>query len=515
MSVNLQDAILEIIYEYYGFHPGSPKMLFSALCDKLFANPSHIQIARVQGELFILQKKGWVDYDLTESGKAGLTWIEPDGIRIAESLQGAASTVETNQLSPDSQEESIRKETEKVKGAKLSDLTIRPYPTTLGELIQRDPICARLIKRDDEIRKIIEYLTQTPEPKPNHIVLYGQPMVGKTKILDCLSKALSDNYVSMMVTGQGLTDLGNLDAFAFDLADQLTNKFQKWAKHSGGTASLKFPHWNDFAEGVGVRAFYAHWENLRHLAGKKQPIVIFDEIEHLLDDEKVNPRIFTFLDGFVRSPENGYFILAGSEQIRHSHIEPFSMLIARGRHVQIHYFSDEVASAVFTATQNYFACEDKALQYFITLCDGHPRILQMTFEAIAAFVSRSPAKQSLETADIEPILAHIIELTNDFLWAMLQRLSDDELNVAWLISRKASSPMLQLEYSLNDLVELAGLHFSSSTIDPDNLRRGIANLEMREWIEYKNRSEELFRFKLGIFPLWLRRHHIKRDEVMR
>ncbi len=341
-------------------------------------------------------------------------------------------------------------------------------------------------------------------------------MVGKTKILDCLSKVLSDNYVPMMVTGQGLTALSHLDAFLFDLADQLTNKFKKWAKHFGVSHNLNTPLWNDFVDGKGIRAFYAHWDNLKQMAGKKQPIVIFDEIEHLLDElEKVDSRIFTFWDDFVRSPENGYFILAGSEQIRHSKNKQFSMVIARGQLVQVNCFNEEVANAVFSATPNYFTYEDNALQYFVKLCDGHPRVLQTTFEAIVAFVNSSPGKRKLEKTDIEPILTHIIERANDFLWAMSQRLSEDEFNVVWLISRNAFGLMLELEYSLHDLVELADQHFTSSKIDSDNLRSGVVKLETREWLEWKNRDEELFRFKLGIFPLWLRRHHIKRDEVRR
>ncbi len=87
MTGNFQDAIIEILCEYYNTHPGSPKMLFSELCDRLLTNPSQVKIAKVQGELFILQRKGWVDYELTESGRAGLTWLEPDGIRIAHSLK--------------------------------------------------------------------------------------------------------------------------------------------------------------------------------------------------------------------------------------------------------------------------------------------------------------------------------------------------------------------------------------------------------------------------------------------
>jgi hypothetical protein len=53
-------------------------MLFTGLLDKLFESPSQNQMGKVQGELFGLKKKGWINYELTESGRAGLAWIEPE-----------------------------------------------------------------------------------------------------------------------------------------------------------------------------------------------------------------------------------------------------------------------------------------------------------------------------------------------------------------------------------------------------------------------------------------------------
>ncbi len=71
--------ILRILYAYYQGHSGDPEMSVDELRSKI----PESDIATIQSELFSLKKKGWIDYDLTSSGTAGLVWIEPKGIKIA------------------------------------------------------------------------------------------------------------------------------------------------------------------------------------------------------------------------------------------------------------------------------------------------------------------------------------------------------------------------------------------------------------------------------------------------
>ncbi len=386
-------------------------------------------------------------------------------------------------------------------------------PTTLGELINRDPHCARIIQRDGLLAQIKEYFTQIPEPKPNHIVLYGQPMVGKTKMLNRLSEALGSEFIPLLVTGQGLNATDNLDVFTFDLTDQLTNRFKLWTKNQKVPMNLNNPNWSKFDNGKGPRAFYKHWNNLQLIAGQTQPIVIFDEIEHLLDNpQKLNLEILTFLDGFVGNPEHGHFILAGSEYIRRSENEQFSLLIARGHPIQVPHYSDETVVLILSAIEDYFTIDDDVLQYCVALCDGHPRILQIMFEAVVYEVTKSPGKQRLQKKDIEPISTKVIERAEDVLWALLQRLSFNEKAILRLTSQKTSNLINEFEYSLHELVDLADQYFVKSKIDYERLSKGAALLAEREWLEWTNRASGLFRFKLGIFPLWLHRNHISLDE---
>ncbi len=79
---NPDTSILRILYTYYQEHPGDPEMSI----DMLLRNIAGCQADAIQTELFSLKKRGWIGYELTDSGTAGLVWIEPKGIKIAKQL---------------------------------------------------------------------------------------------------------------------------------------------------------------------------------------------------------------------------------------------------------------------------------------------------------------------------------------------------------------------------------------------------------------------------------------------
>ena len=109
--------------------------------------------------------------------------------------------------------------------------------------------------------------------------------------------------------------------------------------------------------------------------------------------------------------------------------------------------------------------------------------------------------------DIDSILGKFVDLTNPILRQLLQRLTSDERAVVWLISQTVSDLADNWDYSLHTLAESSGHLPSMPGLDYD-LRRGIDRLAEREWVEWKNQEKGLFHFRLGIFPLWMHRHHI-------
>ncbi len=75
---SLDTQILRVLAEYYQQHPGDPEMDIADVLNALPEQP----MQRIQIELFALKKKGWISYELTTEGNAGLVWIEPRGIKI-------------------------------------------------------------------------------------------------------------------------------------------------------------------------------------------------------------------------------------------------------------------------------------------------------------------------------------------------------------------------------------------------------------------------------------------------
>ncbi len=376
-------------------------------------------------------------------------------------------------------------------------------PPALGDLIQINQDCARVIQRDELVYEIKKYLIETSAPKPNHVVLSGQPLSGKTNILSRLSEVIGDKYLPLMVSAQG-SPVSELNYFLYDLISQLISNFTKYSKLP---ADFDEPNLNDF-KGKERAEFYKYWNYLRQMAGKKQPIVMFDEIERLLDQpDELNKEILPFLDNFVGNPDNGYFILAGSERIDYSNNKEFSEMIGKGRFFKVGYLEGKTVSSFFSTV---FDFEGDTLEIILALWDGHPRFLQDVYDEIVSIVTRIPGKLKVETgklkvetSDIELLVKKVIDRTKNLLWHLLQRLSDRERSVIKLVSQKPFDPVNSSECCLDELFELAKQEPDFST--ENDLREGIRKLEAREWIEWKNKNEGLFRFKLGILLLWMQK----------
>lgn len=379
---------------------------------------------------------------------------------------------------------------------------LEPCPPALEELIQMDEEFARIIQRDVLVKEIQEYL-ETPGTELHPIVLYGQSMAGKSNILKRLCQVLDDKYVPLMAILQGC-DLSNLDSFLCDLASQLTMRLNEWADLKKLPLNLKTPEKEDF-EGKGTTTFDAYWDHLRKVAGKRQPVVMFDEIERLLDPLKeLDLRILALLEDFLHDSDKGYSILAGSERIWQSLHGRFDSLIDGGKPIRVPYFGDEIVTSCFAAVRDRLSFESNILSYITALCDGHPRVLQDLYEVIASLINESPGKRKIERHDIEPIVTSVIERTGAALTALWVRLSHGERDVVELVSKKTVlfDPVEVFECYLKELFRLADNDSNTSTMDYTSLRESISYLEERGLIEWK--SKELFRFRLGILPFWRR-----------
>jgi hypothetical protein len=496
--------ILELLYDYFIKHSGDPAMPLSDLHQALNVSGDDKDVALA---LFTLENRNrLIKRRLVIDGSLGLIEINPDGIKSVQNQH------ESPGIPPASKSEQTGQGENNGSPALPPAPDYTTCPQSLQDLIALNEDCKRIIRREKLVSEIRKRFT-SPDLQGHFIVLSGEPMVGKTELLNRLATELGDDYVVLLLIGHAFNAVNSIDAFTYDLALQLTNQLREWAENRI-SLSIANPQLSHFTDGNGFRAFYNHWGEIRRLVGNRRLIVTFDEMEHLLDyRDNVSPEIFIFLDSFLRDPRNGYFIVAGSEKMeRLKHIF-FKQLIGKGETVRIGHYEDGTFITVFRAIQDYITYEEEFLQYFSAICNGHPRFLRKAFETIVTAAIQTFKRNRLGKSDIAPVLDALLMDSHNFLEALYSRLSQEEYIVAWLYSKQVADLPMRLELSRYELEKLAAHYLDAPHADVDILTQGLSKLQRREWIEHNYASSTVtYRFKFGIFPLWLQRYEPKFTE---
>lgn len=492
MTIDLQAAIFQSLYEHFLSSPGSRKMDLAGLYKQLFgiSTPSDDQKTDFLAELFGLEKKRWVEYEIDKKARSGSVWITGEGIKVAK------------QASP--------KTTKKQNILSMEELC----PPTFEKLLQQKPDYKPIVYRHKMINDIINYISRTPFSKAKPVVLHGQPRVGKTQMLHSLSNMLPSQYVPFVITLQG-NKLDNLGGFVYDLAIQLNYGLKSYHQfnHDNNEHIQELQLGNyQFINGNSINGFHQFWNDLRQTIKQHHLVIMFDEIEHLLGmPQDIDKLIFSFLQEFIRAPDrNGYFILVGSSQIHESNNPFLDGLIKNARFFRIRYFPENEASEILSiAAETCCTCEENTLQYFKALSDGHPPILASIYEEIAFRINNSSGKQKLDKDDIEPLVSNIMRQSNETLNQLWRYLTKDEQYVVKLLGQMVPHAVKLSDCYLLELFNQAEKDFSTKPDIFIRLRRGADALAKRGWISWKDRRAGRFHFKFGIIPLWVERHNIE------
>jgi hypothetical protein len=191
------------------------------------------------------------------------------------------------------------------------------------------------------------------------------------------------------------------------------------------------------------------------------------------------------------------------------------MLIAKGRVFPVKHYDDIMVRTLFANLKGYFTYEEQVLRHCFALCDGHPRILFMLIDCTLSFVNKVSSTQGIGRGDFGALLTIVLERINEFLWALGRRLSKPEIFAIQLITQKISGSIDKPpEISVHELVTLAEHKYPNFKSSDNFILKGVVDLAKREWLEWKDWEEKLFRFKLGIFILWIHRYQIRFDEVI-
>lgn len=488
MQKSFDSNIIQILYTYLNEYPGDHQMKISDLRNQLSERYGIIEDSKFLGGLMILKKNKWIDYKSLTNQLAGLAWIEPDGIKVAEDIQ--AHNMQSNRY--------------------------KSCPATIEQWTEKYPTYASSILRKELIKKVEDYCIQAT-PQCRLIVLFGEPRVGKTQALKRLERVLSNRFFSLVVDGQLLNEPSNLDIFAYNLARRMKYGFESWNSYREPHGFLADPQWNEFNRGNGSTAFYKFWSRLQQLY-QGRCIVLFDELAYLLDSSKgSDPKlILNFLNEFANSTSNVYLVLAISSNFRNSDNKQFIELINSGFQFKVNHYSEDTTLNVFSAIKDCFQCEDDFLSYCVALCDGHPEIMDIAYAEIVKYATFPSLKERLNSSDFEIFSVQLIDKIHEKLLQLWRSLSKSEQKLIILVSQKGVTNQVptpiqlikELNYcTLQDLVELAiRVPEINSDEDINALRNAVYTLVQREWIEWNDLSNRSFRFKLGIFPLWLRRY---------
>ncbi len=552
LSTNTGEAkILHALYDYRNKNPGSKGMTLNALIKAASISRSEIFNEASPS----LEEKSWIKCAYLAGGKSGILNITSEGIRIVED-----GLLDIGSQQPQS----------------LNN--VQHYcPATLDELAKKYPECSNLINRHELLNKIRKHLHNR---KP--VFLHGQTRAGKTELLKRLEDSLSDDYIPLMLIAQAFDKLDNFGDFLYELAEKLIVQFKTYIeKHLSASPQLVerlkvlesslnpngsekekdifrlnvryLPDACSISETVllkvesGESSFNLFWDILLDIAKGKSTVMMWDEIEYLLDNYKSKKtelnyiieshrladeehpgeswkdleiarkkldaiqKIISFVSKFMLNFEKGYFIFVGSERTDLPEHAAFKELAAKAESVTVPYYEKHIVSHIFDYIgQCCYLDGYNMSQRFIALSDGHPQILNGILDAISSQINNAPHQKKITEMDFNDILVKALKNIHYYmLWLVESRLRKNEYYVVWLISRDSlvfDEKDDIFEYSLNRLSELANEHLEKEQqVTLADLKEGVNHLEMREWITRKNEQDNLFRFKLGILPVWIRR----------
>ena len=233
---------------------------------------------------------------------------------------------------------------------------------------------------------------------------------------------------------------------------------------------------------------------------------MYDEFDSLHENqEKIDLRIFDFLQGFIGAKTNGRFILVRSEKILQEQRSVIN-LKKTGVRVLVPCLEEQNVLSIYCLLKKYIPYEDEVLPYLLLISDGQPRILHRFFNVILSHMRKRPLNERrLQKKDLEEILNDTIVGAQDFFYQLRSCLSRDSFWITRLISWQISELTGELEYTLDQLEDIKKKDFPDVSIDWE---KGLRHLKSQGWITWKENPQR-FSFKFGLFPLWIRRYDIE------
>jgi len=349
------------------------------------------------------------------------------------------------------------------------------------DLDRLDSQYIQVVQREDIIREILAALE---DPSDRRIVLlYGQPRVGKTFILEQLRRAARDKYVPVLIHVNGWASVPTQSDFLRELAKSIRVDLAKAMK-------IEIPenHLDNVPGPQCTTAFSMFMYQLsRCLSTENKPfLLMFDELEYLAR-EKTDTLIFEYLLGLVEGSQQVRVIFAGSGDML-DWIESSSQgLWAKGHPIRVDCFEDDVSRRlVESLCSPYFTLESDALDWLIALVDGHPCLMRDLLDIVFHYW-RTTRMGSVSKHDLEVLLEELCTGLSGALTDTWNRLRSQERDILRWIAQHAKH-----EFEMQELV-------SDTVLDDRRFYRenAVKNLARRQ-ILYCDTQSGCCRVRLGL-----------------
>lgn len=483
MARDYQDILLGILHSHFQQQLGQPYMSFSALRKEIETRVpgkvmSEEEFMRILWSLREKKEGPWVDFDATETAKAGSVRITSAGMNAIGGIR------ETSTPTPPSKEP-------------VPGQNPPPEPA-------RPPDYHTIITHGDVLGEIRRHLAQ----EGNHfILLRGERFAGKTYILERAKDEFAETFVPCLINIQAY-EVANLNGFLYALAMQLSQEFEDWAKKHGAIPPA--PPNKQAYQNNGQGEFDRFWQRLRLSSLGRRLLLLVDEIEHLLvAAHSADPQILAFLGRFISNHRNGCFIVTVSKHTADSEREnkQFGELIEKAAPILVRYYPEE---AVRYHLQYNCSYDNEALEVFVALCDGIPGLMHLLNKAVNLQVLTPRVAPVVTMDQLEQIADQFVAgYEHIFPW-LFDSLSPEEQEVLWLISRVSNAASgIPLASKYPCIFSGEELRQTASRVhrwyDAVVINTGLADLVAREWLQQVDLHGNRFRLRIGIISEWLMR----------
>ncbi|MGD8623775.1 MAG: hypothetical protein PVJ34_04510, partial [Anaerolineae bacterium] len=335
----------------------------------------------------------------------------------------------------------------------------------------------------------------------NVIVLHGQRRTGKTSILYRLQEIMADTHLAVLVDMQGKAARGTAD-FLYALSDDIAyalESHEAYVDLPGRAAYEEAPEFTFRSRFLrsAIQALDDGGGNGRNL------LLMFDEFEELqkrVDDERLEPEIFSFLRNLMQHEPRLDFLFSGTHKLEELGAEYWSILFNIAAYKRITFLDpDEVrrlaAEPVAEFNMEY---DPLALDRIIQVTAGHPYFTQVVCHEMVAFHNERE-RNYLTVTCVDNVLERIIERGEahfKYIWAGAT--ADERRAMLALADLLPDADAAATPAQVGE--ELARKGYE---LDDDARTRALAHLQARDIVTRSGPQSSLYRFKIDLIRRWI------------